>query len=230
MTPRRFENLILALAMVAPVSAALLWIGEYWAGHNFPEPLQGLPYLHIFLTGCGFWIGVVVTDLADPHSSILRWLRARFSFCTLKFRTQFHWSTGQAVLVQLKFRKRTAGVTVRVARYGQNGWNGDQPHWSLLSEETLVEERPFRARSGRELVLSTRGLDPCAPVQFGSTEIPMDVLRVRPHQKITVIVSSKEHGTVMQSRIVNYHPYPLSFITTPDQLDVVIQDSAPVEP
>ncbi|HEY1385576.1 MAG TPA: hypothetical protein VGF43_18265 [Dongiaceae bacterium] len=229
MSLRRMESLVLALAMVLPTAAALMWIAQYWADDDFPALLRQLPYLQIFCAGAGFWLGVMITDIADPASNILRWFRKRFAFCTLRFRTHFDWNEGQSVLVQLRFRKLTTGVTVTVRRYRQNGWNGDQPHWSLLAEEVLLDDRPFKAGAVRELVLSTRGLESHAPVQFGNHEIPMDRLEIRPHHKVTLVVSSKGLGSISESRVVNYHPYPLSFVTTLDQTDVVIQDSAPVE-
>ena len=228
MFSRKTEYLIAAIAVIAPTIAAGMWIAEYWTSKEWPGILRDLPYLHVFFVGVGFWLGVAVNDLTSPDSKIFAWLRSRTAFCTVKFRTKFDWNAGQSVLAVLKFKKKTAGVTVRVQRYGQNGWNGDQPHWLLLSEETLVERRAFGAGSSVEMVLSTRGLDPMEPVQFGSHEIPMNNLLLRPHQKLTVTVTS-QHGEIKETRIVNYHAYPLSFVTTPDQMDVVIQDAAPVE-
>ena len=228
MFSRKMEYFIAGVAIAAPTAAAMMWIAKYWIDQEFPGILQNLPYLYIFFGGIGFWIGVVVNDLANPHSKILGWLRSRIAFCAVKFRTKFDWSEGQTVLAVLKFKKKTAGVTVRVQRHGQNGWNGDQPHWFLISDEVLVERRAFNAGSSVEMVLSTRGLDPASPVQFGSSEISMSNLLSRPHQKVAVTVTS-QHGEIKETRIINYHPYPLSFVTPPDELDIIIQDAAPVE-
>lgn len=57
----------------------------------------------------------------------------------------------------------------------------------------------------------------------------MSNLLSRPHQKVTVTVTS-QHGEIKETRIINYRPYPLSFVTPPDELDIIIQDAAPVEP